>query len=51
MSRNVNTVRRAGWYVAGKEWKIDYMEAKNITFVIQNGCKLTSTVYDECEIK
>ena len=32
--RNVYTIRRAGWYVAGKEWKIDNVEVKIITFVI-----------------
>ena len=37
--------------VAGKEWKIDYMEVNIITSAIWPGRKLTSTVYDECEIK
>ena len=49
--RNVYTIRRARWYAAGKEWKIDNVEIKIITFVIQPGIKFTSTVYDECEIK
>ena len=31
--RNVYTIRRAKWYVAGKEWKIDNVEVKIITFV------------------
>ena len=48
---NIHTIRRAKWYVAGKEWKIDNVEVKIITSVIYPGWKLASTVYDECEIK
>ena len=32
--RNVYTIRRARWYVAGKVWKIDDVEVKIITFVV-----------------
>ena len=38
--RNVDTIRRVRWYVAGKEWKIDNVEVKFITFIIQPGWKL-----------
>ena len=43
--RNVHTIGRARWYVAEKEWKIDNVEVKFITFIIQPGWKLASTVY------
>ena len=49
--RNMHTIRRARWYVAGKELKIDNVEVKIITFVIYPGSELASTVFDECEIK
>ena len=49
--RNVYTIRRARWYVAGKEWKIYNVEVKIITFVIKLGSKFTPTFYHECEIK
>ena len=43
--RNVHTIRRTRWYVAGKEWKIDNVIVKFITFIIQRGWKLSFTVY------
>ena len=49
--RTVYTIRWARWYPAGKEWKINNVEVKIITFVIKPGRKFTWTVYDECEIK
>ena len=49
--RNIYTIRRARWYVAGKKWKIDNAEVKIITFLIKPGQKVTATVYHECEIK
>ena len=48
--RNVHTIRRARWYVAGKEWKIDNVEARIIASVIKP-TKFTSTFHHECEIK
>ena len=33
--QNVYSIRRARWYVAGKEWKIDDVEVKIIAFVIK----------------
>ena len=32
--RNVYIIKKARWYVAGKEWKIDNVEVKIIMFVI-----------------
>ena len=48
---NVYTKRRARWYVPGKEWKTDNVKVKIIAFVIKPGCRFTTTVYHECEIK
>ena len=44
-------IRRARWYVAREEWKIDNVQVKIITFGIKPGCKFTFTAYGECEIK
>ena len=49
--RNVHTIRRAQWYFARKEWKINDVEVKIIMLVIKPGWKFTSTVYQEFEIK
>ena len=35
--RHVYTVRKARWYVAVKEWKVDNVEVKIIAFVIKSG--------------
>ena len=45
------TIRRARWYVAGKEQKIDNLEVNIVTFIIKPGSKFTSSGYHECEIK
>ena len=45
------TIRRAGWYVTGKEWKIDNVLVNITTFVIKPGCELTSNVHNKCEIR
>ena len=49
--RNIYTIRRTRWYFAGKERKIDNVEVKIITFVINHGLKFITTVYYKCKIK
>ena len=45
------TIRKARWYVAGKEWKIDSVEVKSFTFVHIAWLKAYLHCLDECEIK
>ena len=45
--RNVNTIGRARWDIAGKEWKIDNVEIKIITFVMVVGVKSIVAPYNE----
>ena len=47
--RYICTIRRAGSYVAGREWKNDNAEVKAITFVIKPRSKFTTTVTGSSE--
>ena len=49
--QNMYTIRRAIWFVAGREWKIDSVKVKIITFVIKPSGKFTTTVHHKYEIK
>ena len=44
---NINTIWRARWDIARKEWKIDNVEIKIITFVIELGVKSIVALYNE----
>ena len=43
---NINTTGRARWHIAQKEWKIDNVEIKIITFVIEFGVKSIVAPYN-----
>ena len=45
--RNIITRGRARWDIAPKEWKIDNVEIKIITFVIELGAKSIVAPYKE----
>ena len=45
---NVYIICRVRWYVAGKEWKIDNVEVKLITFVIYLHCLWW--MWDQCSL-
>ena len=48
---NVYTIARARWYVAGKEWNIDKVKIKIITFFIKPNWKFIATVYHKSAIR
>ena len=48
---NINTIGRARWDIARKEWKIDNVEIKIITFVIELGIKSIVTPYIEGQVQ
>ena len=47
---NINTIRRARWDIAQKEWKIDNVEIKIITFVIELGVKSIVALCNEGQV-
>ena len=47
---NINTIGRDRWDIARKEWKIDNVEIKIITFVIELGVKSIVAPYNEGQI-
>ena len=42
---------KARWDIAQKEWKIDNVEIKIITFVIELGVKSTVALYNEGQVQ
>ena len=45
--RNINTIGRARWDIARKEWKSDNVEIKIITFGIELDVKSITAPYNE----
>ena len=48
---HINTVRRARWDIARKEWKVDSVKIKIITFVIELGVKSIVTPNIEVQVR
>ena len=48
--QNINTIGSTRWDIVRKEWKIDNVEIKIITFVIELGVKSIVVPYNEGQV-